>query len=135
MQLRGRAQISSDEREASSKLATSMLFFLPIGAVAALLITLLGLSLGLEETKVLLVVVTVVAFFGVGTYTDRIHDRNATDIKELAYQICVDPERGANWAKRQLVIAAGIGLGLVFAVAALGRAFIVFGTDSPFIVI
>ncbi len=133
--MKGRAHIDSNDREASSKLATSMLFFLPPAAALTLLITLLGLSLGHDEIQGLLAIVAIATFFGTGAYTDRIHDRNVSEIKELAYQICEDPERGENWAKRRLVIAFAVQFALTIAIVALGRAYVVFGTDSPFLAI
>ncbi len=133
--MKGRAQISSDNRTSSAKLFTGMIFFLPLGAILALLIAPIGSALNFEDTKALLAVVTVVAFFWVTGYTDRVHDRNVSEIKELAYQICVDPERGENWAKRQLLLVGGKQFALVIVLAILGRAATVIGTDTPFVTI
>jgi hypothetical protein len=119
----------------SAKLVTGMIFFLPLGATLALLVTLAGSSLNLEDTKALVAVVTVVAFFWVTGYTDRVHDRNVSEIKELAYQICVDPDRGKNWAKRQLLVVGGKQFALIIVIAVLGRAAVVIGTDTPFVTI
>jgi hypothetical protein len=74
--IKGRAQISSDDRMSSAKLVTGMIFFLPLGGVLALLVALIGAGFNLEETKVLLTVVTVVAFFLVTGFADRVQDRN-----------------------------------------------------------
>ncbi|MGB5449128.1 MAG: hypothetical protein WBM80_09400 [Woeseiaceae bacterium] len=131
--IKGRAQISSDDRMSSAKLVTGMIFFLPLGGMLALLVALIGSGLNLEDTKVLLAVVTVVAFFLVSGFTDRVHDRNVSEIKELAYQICVDPERGENWAKRQLLLVVGKQFALIVVIAVLGRAAFVVGTDTPFV--
>ena len=116
----------------SAKLVTGMIFFLPLGGVLALLVALIGAGFNLEETKVLLTVVTVVAFFLVTGFADRVHDRNVSEIRELAYQICVDPERGENWAKRQLLLVGGKQFALTVVIAVLGRAAFVVGTDTPF---
>lgn len=119
----------------SAKLVTGMIFFLPLGGILALLVALVASGLGLEDTRALLVVVTIVAFFWVTGFTDRVHDRNVSEIKELAYQICVDPERGKNWAKRQLLLVGGKQLILIVVIAVLGRAAFVVGTDTPFFVL
>lgn len=119
----------------SAKLVTGMLLFLPVGAIVALVIFLIGLALGFADTRVLLAVVTIVAFFWITGYTDQVHDRNLPEIKERAYQICVDPEKGANWARRQLLVVGAKQLALVIVVAVLGRAAVVAFTGEPFVTI
>ena len=85
-----------------------------------------------EDIRVYVLVATIASVFGLSFITDRIYDRNVSSIEALAGGILNDPEKGRNWARRQLAVIFLMQLGFIIVLALVGRAAKIFGTDTPF---
>ena len=126
-----RARIDSDDIDHSVKIGATMFVTLPPVALVLVLLTVVAPQLGQDQVKVYIVITALVSVFGLSFLTDRAYDRNASHIKALADGILDDPEKGRNWARRKLAAVFLVQFGIVAALALLGRAYFVYGTDSP----
>ncbi len=122
-----------EDIDISVKLGTTMAIALPPPALAVVLSMVLAPQIGPGQFKVFLVISVLVSIFGLSFFTDRIHDRHASYIKELAAEIVDDPERGRNWARRRLAVIFLIQIASIVVLALLGRVYVVYGTDLPLI--
>jgi hypothetical protein len=122
-----------DDIEHSVKIGTTMMVALPSASLAAALLSVVAPLMGHEEFKGVMVIAALISVFGFSFFTDRVYDRSASEIKALAVGIHDDPEKGRNWARQKV---AGIYLAqfaCIALIAAVGRAYVIYGTDLPFI--
>jgi len=128
-----RDRIDSDGAEHAVKTGVLKMLVGPFAGVAALPLFLFGESLGSDGAEVLVVVILFTLVFGVSAYTDRVYNRNLANIEVLTRQILDDPNRGRSWARRKIAAIVLVELVALFVFAGLGRFYVIFGTDQPFI--
>ena len=127
------SHVAKNNLDTSIKLGTTMLVALPPVALVVVLLAIVGPQLRPNEIRVYIVVATIVSIFGLSFITDRVYDRNASQVKALAVEILGDPQKGRSWARRRIAAVSLAQLAFVAVLAVLGRAYVVYGTDLPFV--
>jgi len=96
------SHIDSNDIDTSVKPGTTMLVALPPVALVVVLLTIVVPQAGQDEIRVYIAVGAIVSVFGLSFFTDRVYDRNVSQVKALAVGLLDDPRRGRNWARRKL---------------------------------
>ena len=130
-----RDRVEYDEIDHSVKIGTLKLVILPFIGITAVPPLAIAARIGVDASSAIFLVAALVSVFGSSWFTDRVYDRQRTEIRTHATQILDDPDKGRNWARRRIVVIVMIQMAVLLVFAGLGRLLVVYGTDQPFVVL